>query len=91
MSIPLSSRRSGDVAMIQLVVDHGAEKSALLRRVAGIALVVGALSAVVVVVQAVALAHVVDRSLLHHAPLGTLVPAIVIVGLAIGSPEFQRR
>ena len=54
-----------------------------LRRVAGIALAVGALSAVVVVVQAVALAHVVDRSLLHHAPLGALAPAIVIVGLAI--------
>ena len=33
--------------------------------------------------QAVALAHVVDRSLLHHAPLGTVVPAIVVVGLAV--------
>jgi thiol reductant ABC exporter CydD subunit len=54
-----------------------------LRRVAGIALAVGALSAAVVVVQAVALAHVVDRSLLHHAPLGALAPSIVIVGLAI--------
>jgi ATP-binding cassette subfamily C protein CydCD len=54
-----------------------------LRRVAGIALGVGALSAVIVVVQAVALAHVVDRSLLHHTPLGALAPAIVIVGLAI--------
>ena len=54
-----------------------------LRRVAGIALAVGALSAAVVVVQAVALAHVVDRSLLHHAPLGALAPAIVIVGLAV--------
>jgi len=54
-----------------------------LRRVAGIALAVGALSAAVVVVQAVALAHVVDRSLLHHAPLHALAPAIVIVGLAV--------
>ena len=54
-----------------------------LRRVAAVALAVGALSAVVVVVQAVALAHVVDRSLLHHAPLGALAPAIVIVGLAV--------
>ena len=54
-----------------------------LRRVAGIALAVAALSAVVVVVQAVALAHVVDRSLLHHAPLGAVAPAIVLVGLAI--------
>ncbi len=54
-----------------------------LRRVAGIALAVAALSAVVVVVQAVALAHAVDRSLLHHAPLGAVAPAIVLVGLAI--------
>jgi thiol reductant ABC exporter CydD subunit len=54
-----------------------------LRRVAGIALAVGALSAVLVVVQAVALAHVVSRSLLHHAPLGDVVPAIVVVGLAV--------
>jgi len=54
-----------------------------LRRVAGIALAVGAVSAALVVVQAVALAYAVDRSLLHHAPLGDLVPAIVVVGLAI--------
>ena len=54
-----------------------------LRRVAGIALAVGVLSAVLIVVQAVALAHVVDRSLLHHAPLGDVVPAIVVVGLAV--------
>ena len=54
-----------------------------LRRVAGIALAVGAVSAALVVVQAVALAYAVDRSLLHHAPLGDLVPAIVVVGLAV--------
>ncbi len=54
-----------------------------LRRVAGIALAVGALSAVLVVVQAVALAHVVSRSLLQHAPLGAVVPAVVVVGLAV--------
>ncbi len=56
-----------------------------LRRVAGVALAVGALSAALVVVQAVALAHVVDRSLLQHAPLNDVVPAIVVVGLAIGA------
>ena len=33
--------------------------------------------------QAVALADVVDRSLLHHAPLGSVTPAIVVVGVAI--------
>jgi ATP-binding cassette subfamily C protein CydCD len=56
-----------------------------LRRVAGVALAVGALSAVLVVVQAVALADVVNRSLLRHAPLNDVVPAIVVVGLAIGA------
>ena len=54
-----------------------------LRRVAVVSLTVGALSAVLVVVQAVALAHVVSRSLLQHAPLGAVVPAIVVVGLAV--------
>jgi len=54
-----------------------------LRRVAAIALAVGAVSAALVVVQAVALAYAVDRSLLHHAPLSDLMPAIVVVGLAI--------
>ena len=54
-----------------------------LRRVAAVALVLAALSALVIVVQAVALAHVVDRSLLHHAPLGDVAPALVVVGLAL--------
>jgi thiol reductant ABC exporter CydD subunit len=38
---------------------------------------------VAVIVQAVALADVVDRSLLHHASLGAVTPAIVVVGLAV--------
>jgi thiol reductant ABC exporter CydD subunit len=54
-----------------------------LRRVAGITLTLAVLSAVAIVVQAVALAHAVERSLLHHAPLSSVVPAIVLVGLAI--------
>ncbi|HEX3333222.1 MAG TPA: thiol reductant ABC exporter subunit CydD [Acidimicrobiales bacterium] len=54
-----------------------------LRRVAAATLVVAALSALAVVVGAVALAHVVDRSLLHHAPLGDVVPALVLVGVAL--------
>ena len=54
-----------------------------LRRVAAVALVLAALSALVIVVQAVALAHVVDRSLLHHAPLGGVAPALVVVGLML--------
>jgi ATP-binding cassette, subfamily C, bacterial CydCD len=54
-----------------------------LRRVAGVALVLGALSAVVVVVQALALAHVVQRSLLQHAPVASVLPALVLVGLSL--------
>ena len=54
-----------------------------LRRVAALTLFLGAVSAVAVVVQAVALAHVVDRSLLHHAALGAVVPAIVVVVAAV--------
>jgi len=54
-----------------------------LRRVAVVALAVGALSAVLVVVQAVALAHVVSRSLLQHASLRSVLPAVVVVGLAV--------
>ena len=50
---------------------------------AGTALLLAALSAVTVVVGAVALAHVVDRSLLHHAPLGDETGAIVVVGVAL--------
>ena len=47
------------------------------------AVALAAMSAVVIVVQAVALASVVDRSLLHHASLRAVTPAIVVVGLAI--------
>jgi thiol reductant ABC exporter CydD subunit len=54
-----------------------------LRRAAGVALFLAALSAVAIVVQAVALAHVVDRSLLHHAPLGDVTGALVLVGAAL--------
>ncbi len=54
-----------------------------LRRVAGVALALSVVGAVAVVVQAVALAHVVDLSLLHHVPLSDVVPALVVVGLAV--------
>ena len=54
-----------------------------LRRVTAIALALGALTAVAIVVQAVALAHAVDRSLLHHASVRQVAPAIALVGLAI--------
>jgi thiol reductant ABC exporter CydD subunit len=51
--------------------------------VAGVALLLAALSAVAVVVQAVALAHVVERSLLHHAPLSAVTGALVVVGVTL--------
>jgi ATP-binding cassette subfamily C protein CydCD len=54
-----------------------------LRRVAVTAVALAVVSAVAVVVQAVALASVVDRSLLHHASLDSVTPAIVLLGLAI--------
>jgi ATP-binding cassette subfamily C protein CydCD len=54
-----------------------------LRRVAGSAAALAVLSATAIIVQAVALASAVDRSLLHHASLGAVTPAIVVVGLAI--------
>ena len=54
-----------------------------LTRVAAIAVVLAVLSAVAIVAQAVALADAVNRSLLHHAPLSSVTPAIAVVGLAI--------
>lgn len=46
-------------------------------------LLLAALSAVAVVVQAVALAYVVNRSLLHRAPLSSVTGALVVVGVAL--------
>ena len=54
-----------------------------LRPVATTAVALAVLSAAAVIVQAVALASVVDRSLLHHASLGAVTPALVVLGLAI--------
>jgi thiol reductant ABC exporter CydD subunit len=53
-----------------------------LRTAAVVALAVSTLGAGLVVVQAVALAHVVDRSLLHHASVRSLVPGMVVVAAA---------
>jgi len=54
-----------------------------LRPVAATAVALSVLSAAAIIVQAVALASVVDRSLLHHASLGAVTPALVVLGLAI--------
>jgi thiol reductant ABC exporter CydD subunit len=47
------------------------------------ALVIGALTAVAIVVQAVALATAIDRSLLHHDPLSAVEPQLVAVAVAV--------
>jgi thiol reductant ABC exporter CydD subunit len=54
-----------------------------LRRAAATGLVVGALSALAIVVQAVALARVVDRSLLHHATLASVRPELAVLAAAM--------
>jgi thiol reductant ABC exporter CydD subunit len=73
----------GAVGPPRLVDPELAARVPGLRRAAGVALVLGVLAAFLVVVQAVALAHAVDRSLLHHAPLSAVAPAVVLVGLAL--------
>ena len=54
-----------------------------LRPVAATAVALAVLSAAAIVAQAVALASVVDRSLLHHASLRAVTPALIVLGLAI--------
>lgn len=49
------------------------------------AVAIGALIAVSIVVQAVALATAIDRSLLHHAALGMLRPELIAVALAVAA------
>ncbi len=50
---------------------------------AAAALLVAATSAVAVVVQAVTLAWIVERSLLHHAALRQVTPALILLGLVV--------
>jgi ATP-binding cassette subfamily C protein CydCD len=52
-------------------------------RAAAVALAIGGVTAVIVVVQAVALATAVERSLLHHAPLHAVLGYVVVVGIAL--------
>jgi thiol reductant ABC exporter CydD subunit len=54
-----------------------------LRGAAAAALANGALSALAIVAQAVALARAVDRSLLHHATLAQVRPELAVVALAL--------
>jgi thiol reductant ABC exporter CydD subunit len=67
----------------RLVPPELAARVPAIRSAAAAALVVGALTAVSIVVQAVALATAIDRSLLHHRPLAAVRPELVAVALAV--------
>jgi thiol reductant ABC exporter CydD subunit len=54
-----------------------------IRSAAAAALVIGALTAVSIVIQAVALATAIDRSLLHHRPLAAVRTELIVVALAV--------
>jgi thiol reductant ABC exporter CydD subunit len=67
----------------RLVPPELAARIPTIRTATATALVLGALSAVTLVVQAVALATAIDRSLLHHAPLLSVRPELIAVGAAV--------
>lgn len=67
----------------RLVSPELAARLPTIRSGAAGALLVGALTAVAIVVQAVALASAIERSLLHHAPLATIRPELIAVVLAV--------
>jgi thiol reductant ABC exporter CydD subunit len=66
-----------------LVPPELAARVPIVRRAAVVALIIGALSAVAIVVQAVALATAIDRSLLHHVPLAAVRPELITVAVAL--------
>jgi thiol reductant ABC exporter CydD subunit len=53
------------------------------RQASVVAVVIGALTAVAIIVQATAMATAIDRSLLHHVPLRTVRPELIAVVLAV--------
>jgi thiol reductant ABC exporter CydD subunit len=67
----------------RLVPPELAARIPAIRTATAAALVLGALTAVALVVQAVALATAIDRSLLHHAPLVSVRPELIAVGAAV--------
>ena len=66
-----------------LVPPELAERVPAIRSATTGALVIGALLAVSIVVQAVALATAIDRSILHHSALTSVLPALITVALAV--------
>jgi thiol reductant ABC exporter CydD subunit len=67
----------------RLIPPELAARIPTIRRATVAALVIGALTAVALVVQAVALATAIDRSLLHHASLASVRPELIAVGVAV--------
>ncbi len=67
----------------RLVDPELAARVPAIRSSTGVALVIGALTAACAVVQAVALATAIDRSLLHHDPLTMLRPELIAFALAV--------
>jgi len=67
----------------RLVPPELAARVPTIRSATGGALVIGALTAVSIVVQAVALATAIDRSLLHHAALAAVRPELITVAVAV--------
>jgi thiol reductant ABC exporter CydD subunit len=54
-----------------------------LRTSAGLAVAIGVASAVAVIAQALALAAVISRALLHHAALSAVTPELIVVAVAV--------
>jgi thiol reductant ABC exporter CydD subunit len=69
----------------RLVHPDLADRVPAIRSAASAALVIGALTAVCVVVQAAALATAIDRSLVHHVPLSMLRPELIALALAVAA------
>jgi thiol reductant ABC exporter CydD subunit len=67
----------------RLVPPELAARVPTIRSAAAAALVIGALTAVSIVIQAVALATAIDRSLLHHRPLAAVRTELIVVALAV--------
>jgi thiol reductant ABC exporter CydD subunit len=79
----VSPTRSRRASPPRLVPPELAARLPTIRPASVTALVIGALTAVSVVVQAVALATAIDRSLLHHDPLSSLRAQLITVAAAV--------
>jgi thiol reductant ABC exporter CydD subunit len=67
----------------RLVPPELAARLPAIRSANAVSLIVGALTSVSIVVQAVALASAIERSLLHHEPLTAVRPELIAVALAV--------